>query len=237
MATYNGEKYIEAQLNSILCQLDKDDEIVISDDGSTDKTLEIVRSYQESRIKILHNTKRGGVIGNFENALTKANGEYIFLADQDDVWEENKVRVCLKNLEDCDVVVSDCAIVDADLKIITPSFFQKNNTRKGFLNNLYHNSYIGCCMAFRRTVLQKCLPFPKHIPMHDTWMGFVAELCYTTRFIPQVLVLYRRHGNNITPTSQPSQYGMLKKIAFRWNLIRYIPLLFLRKRKTGLAQC
>ena len=231
MATYNGEKYIKEQLDSILCQLGNNDELIISDDGSTDKTLEIIQSYQEPRVKILSNAKRHSVIGNFENALINAKGDYIFLADQDDVWMPDKVKTVLAALSTADLVVSDCTVVDDDLKCIIHSFFQHNHSQRGFWKNLYHNSYLGCCIAFRREVLQMCLPFPRHIPMHDIWFGFVGELFYKSCFIPQQLVLYRRHGGNISPTSQMSNYGIGKKLLFRLNLLRYIPLLLTRKRK------
>jgi glycosyltransferase involved in cell wall biosynthesis len=229
MTTCNGEKYIQEQLVSILCQLGADDELIISDDGSTDRTLEIIQRYQEPRIKILHNTKRHHVIGNFENALQQAGGDYIFLADQDDVWAPDKVSVVLAALATTDFVVSDCTVVDPDLTCMIPSFFQHNRSQRGFWKNLYHNSYIGCCMAFRKEVLPMCLPFPRHIPMHDIWLGFVAELFFRSRFIPQRLVLYRRHGDNSSPTSQTSQYKIGKKVSFRFNLLRYIPLLLIRK--------
>jgi glycosyltransferase involved in cell wall biosynthesis len=231
MATCNGEKYIKEQLDSILCQLGSEDEVIISDDHSMDHTIDIITNYNDQRIRVYQNKRRRGVIGNFENALMHANGDFIFLADQDDVWKENKVRECMENLKNCTVVVTDCAVVDTDLKVIFPSFFAHNHTRKGLVQNLRHNSYIGCCMAFRRALLQRCLPFPKHIPMHDVWIGFVAGLFHTTCFIPRVLVLYRRHGDNMTSTSQRSDHSVWIKIAFRWNLIRYIPLLFLRRRK------
>jgi glycosyltransferase involved in cell wall biosynthesis len=233
MATYNGEKYIKDLLDSILCQLDKNDEMIVSDDGSTDRTLEIIKSYQDSRIKILNNNKPHSVIHNFENALIHASGDYIFLADQDDVWMHNKVSVAVAALATTDLIVSDCAVVDSDLKCVTPSFFQHNHSQQGFWINLYHNSYVGCCIAFRKEILRMCLPFPQRIPMHDIWLGFVAELFYRSRFIPQRLVLYRRHGGNISSTSQTSPYGAGKKLSFRLNLLRYIPLLLLRKMKLG----
>ncbi|MDR2361192.1 MAG: glycosyltransferase family 2 protein [Prevotellaceae bacterium] len=233
IATHNGEKYIKAQLDSILCQLEGEDEVIISDDHSGDHTIDIITHYNDQRIQIYRNERRRGVIGNFENALNHAKGDFIFLADQDDVWKENKVRECMENLKNDALVISDCAVVDTDLKLIHPSFFAHNHTRKGLVQNVRHNSYIGCCMAFRRILLQHCLPFPKQIPMHDIWIGFVAGLFHTTCFIPQVLVLYRRHGDNITSTSRRSDNSMWKKIIFRWNLIRYIPLLFLRKRKNS----
>jgi glycosyltransferase involved in cell wall biosynthesis len=229
MPTYNGEKYVREQLDSILCQLSENDEVIISDDGSTDKTPEIVRSYQDARIKILQNGRRHGVVGNLENALRKASGDYIFLADQDDVWASGKVKMVLTALATTDLVVSDCAVVDSDLRCIIPSYFQHNHSQPGFWRHLYHNSYLGCCIAFRKEILRMCLPFPQHIPMHDIWFGFVVELFYSSRFIPQKLALYRRHGGNISSTSQKSQYGLCRKLSFRLNLLRYIPLLLIRK--------
>jgi glycosyltransferase involved in cell wall biosynthesis len=232
LAVYNGEKYIKEQIDSILTQLDHTGEIIISDDNSTDKTLEIIENFSDSRIKIFRGNNFKSPIFNLENALKHAQGNYIFLADQDDVWIENKVQICMQYLQTADVVVSDCKVVDAGLNIMCNSFFQKNHSRQGFFINLQHNAYIGCCMAFRRKILTTCLPFPKNIPMHDIWLGFVAELFYTSCFIPLPLVLYRRHGNNISPTSQTSVFNFRQKLLFRWNLIRYIPLLLLRKLKS-----
>ena len=92
MACYNGEKFIQEQVDSIICQLGLDDELIISDDGSNDRTLDILFSYEDSRIKILHNRACHGFVGNFENALSHAKGDYIFLSDQDDIWKKEKVQ-------------------------------------------------------------------------------------------------------------------------------------------------
>jgi glycosyltransferase involved in cell wall biosynthesis len=229
MATRNGEKYITRQLDSILSQLGPNDEVIISDDASTDATIELISARRDPRITLFPNPTPLGITAGFENALTRARGEYIFLADQDDVWKENKVRISLHALTTCDVVVSDCLVVDQDLKLIAPSFFEINRSRSGFFRNLRHNAYIGSCMAFRRSLLTRALPFPKHIPMHDLWLGFVAELFCSTRFIPLALILYRRHNSNASSTAQPSRHRLRTKIMFRFNLLRYIPLLLTRK--------
>ena len=228
IATYNGEKHIKEQLDSILCQISAKDEVVISDDGSTDKTLEIIKSYNDDRIKLFDGNAFQNPIFNIENALKKSQGDFIFLADQDDVWLENKVQVCLEQLQKADVVVSDCRVTDENLNVVFESFFQKNHSKKGLLNNLRYNSYLGCCMAFRKNVLHKILPFPEDIPMHDIWIGFAAELFYKTIFIERPLILYRRHGKNVSPTSGISPFDWQTKLKFRWNLIKYIPLLLTR---------
>src|SRR5687768_11846473 len=116
MATKNGAKYIREQLDSILAQLDPSDEIVISDDASTDETISLIESYNDNRIRLLKNKSSVGISRNFEISLTVSKGEFIFLADQDDVWTSNKVEVMKKSLDRYDLVVSDCLLVDHSLQ-------------------------------------------------------------------------------------------------------------------------
>ena len=159
IATYNGAKYLKEQLESILCQLTESDEVVVSDDGSCDGTVELIRNYKDSRIHFFPNERRKGIVGNFENALLNASGEYIFLADQDDVWFPRKVQLCLKGLESNDLVLHDAVVVDSELNVLHDSFFTLRNVRRGLWRNLYMNGYIGCCMAFRKEFLKYLLPF------------------------------------------------------------------------------
>lgn len=192
IATYNGSRFINEQLSSILPQLGKDDEVVVSDDGSTDDTLKIIEDFDDERITILVNSERHGVIGNFENALRNAHGEYIFLSDQDDVWAPDKVRKCMNLLEACDMVLHNMQFMNSD----KPDFFSIRKARTGIIRNLCRNSYSGCCMAFRRKVLSWCLPFPKSIPMHDVWMGIMTEIEGKVIFTNDCLLQYRIHENN-----------------------------------------
>lgn len=228
VATFNGEKYIKEQLDSILMQIGEKDEIIISDDGSTDKTLEIVESYKDFRIKLFRNSFKNLIL-NFQFALSQAKGDYIFLSDQDDVWLPNKVRVCLENLITYDLVVSNCKVVDHNLNVINDSFFGLNNSKKGLISNLIKNSYLGCCLAFKKEILLKVLPFPKSIAMHDIWIGFVSEIFYKTKFIEEPLVLYRRHGKNESPTGENSPYGLIQKMEFRFNIVKNLPGLFWKR--------
>jgi len=227
LATFNGDKYIKEQLDSILSQLGENDEVIVADDGSSDNTILIIESYEDSRIKIYKNSFQNLIL-NFEFALNKAKGDYIFLSDQDDVWLPNKVKVCLDFLISYDVVLSNCKIVNSNLETINESFFEINNSGKGFLRNLVKNSYIGCCMAFKRTLLVKALPFPKSIPMHDIWLGFISEFFYKTKYIEEPLLLHRRHGKNESPTGEASPYNLFNKIRFRYNLIKNFPKICLR---------
>lgn len=230
IATYNGEKYIREQLISILEQLDENAEVVISDDGSTDKTIEIIQSLNDQRITILHNNSdKKGPTENFENALKRVTGDIVFLADQDDVWLNNKVSVMSKQLERYYLVVCDCKVTDQNLNVTHTSFFELINAGPGLMKNIIRNTYHGCAMAFRKEVLEIAVPFPKHIPMHDMWIGFVAELFFNPHFIKDKLLLHRRHNNNASSASAKSKHNFTQKFMFRFNLLRYIPLLIKRK--------
>jgi glycosyltransferase involved in cell wall biosynthesis len=225
MASYNGKAFIEMQIASITKQLSDFDELVISDDGSNDGTIDVIRQYMKTdkRIKFFNGPKQG-LVANFGNALKQAKGEYIFLADQDDVWEANKVEIFKKSLEFYTLVISDCTVNDAELNIINNSFYNLNGSNPGFLKNLYKNSFLGCCMAFRKELLDDILPFPSTIPMHDWWIGLVAETKYSTIFIPDKLLKYRRHGMNASPTSEKSSSSLLRKMHYRAKLIYLIIL-------------
>jgi glycosyltransferase involved in cell wall biosynthesis len=222
IATYNGSKYIRRQLDTILQQLPGDYEVIISDDSSTDNTLDIVKSYNNSHIIILPNQKFRNPIYNFENALKHASGDVIFLSDQDDIWQPTKVEKALAALNNCDIVLSDCSIIDAEGKVIEESFFKINGSGRGFFKNLWKNSYLGCCLAFRKDVLKKATPFPKDIPMHDWWLGIISETFYRITIINEQLISYRRHGVNATPTGEVSNFPYWDRLGFRLALIKGI---------------
>ena len=214
IATYNGQRFIARQLNSILSQLGADDEVVVADDGSTDDTLSVIRQLGDARIRIVEGAHRHSPIWNFEQSLKAAKGDYIFLSDQDDEWMPEKVEVTMRYLQQYDCVVSDNTVV-------APSFYAVNGTKSGRLYNLLvKNGYLGCCMAFRRNVLEASLPFPADIPMHDIWIGNVAAFRYTVCFIPEKLMTYNRHGDNASSASSPSAYSTIEKLRFRWVVVR-----------------
>jgi len=215
MATYNGEKYIKDQLLSILKQIGNKDEIIISDDLSNDKTIEIIESLNDSRIKIFFNKDRG-YTNNFQNALRFASGDFIFLSDQDDIWVHNKLKIMSELLTKYDFVVSDAKIVDAKLESLGSTYFElRGGGENGFMNNLKKLKYIGCCMAFRRIILKKALPFPNNTTLcpHDFWIALISEFYYKTHVIKEPLLLYRRHGENIS--AHKSSTPFIFKIQFR----------------------
>lgn len=228
--TYNGEQYIREQIDSILCQLGDQDEIVISDDSSSDRTLEIIRNLDDARIRVFAGQKFGSVVKNIEVAITQAEGDIILLSDQDDVWAPNKVEKMVEALADADVVVSDCIVVDKELSLLHSSYFAHRNSGVGLAKNLLINTYLGCCIGFRASVRKKLLPFPKKIPMHDMWIGMVGELFYRTRFIEEKLMYYRRHEQNVTSleVEKNTWKSFIKRLGYRFNLIRYVPVAWVR---------
>lgn len=223
MATYNGEKYIKEQLESILCQLNDNDEIIISDDGSTDNTIDIINSFEDKRIKVFSGPKNG-VKKNFENAITNCKGKYIFLSDQDDIWMNNKIKVILKLLNEkkYSCVVHDCVVFNSDdEKIINNSFYKLKNSGKGIIKNIIKNTYIGCCMAFDRNILNKILPIPNNIEMHDQWIGIISEKCGKVHFCKNKLIKYRRHSDNVSNMKHYPLFKMVKnRIIFIHELKR-----------------
>ena len=221
IATYNGAKYIEEQVQSILYQLSEKDEINISVDGSKDNTLAIIKSLNDARIKVIHNTLKHGLVSNFENAIKHADGDYIFLSDQDDIWTSNKVEVCLQHLQNADLVVHNALLINASGEKSNIDFFSIRGSQSGYWKNLYKNSFIGCCMAFKSNLLNYILPFPKHILWHDMWIGLTAEKKGKTFFIPDILLYYRRHGENASPTSEKSSFSRLQQILYRLQFLYY----------------
>lgn len=231
LACHNGEKYIKEQIDSILIQLSKNDELIISDDGSTDNTLTIVNSYKDQRIKVLKQNSPKGLLSheyatlNFENALKQAKGDYIILADQDDVWLENKVEVILEYLKEYPYIVSDCYVTDSDLNIISDTRFTEDE-------HVHYNKYAalvlstpyqGSCAAFRKEVLEKAIPFPKGLQSHDRWIGNVAAFFFSVKIIPDKLIYYRRHENTASNTFRGGRSGdLLKTIGYKWIYIKGI---------------
>lgn len=225
MATYNGAQFIKEQIASILPQLSPCDELIISDDGSTDETIAIAKNFNSALIKII-NGPRAGLIKNFENSIKNAAGDIIFLSDQDDIWHPEKVKHCLSELSQskADLLVTDCTIINSEGMVLEDSFFKKRGSGPGLIKNIVKNSFLGCCMVFRSELKEKILPFPKNIAMHDWWIGLVASVHGKVVFVKKPLSSYRRHGNNASPTGERSKYSRKQQMAFRlvifFNLLK-----------------
>lgn len=226
MATYNGAAYIGQQLGSILSQLGPGDEITLVDDHSSDSTLNVVAGFGDERIRVFRNEQNMGAARSFERAMGLANGEIIFLSDQDDIWHPEKVaRIAevFTKRPDVTLVLSDARIVDKEGRVLVESFFeQRGRFSPGVIHNLVKNKYLGCVMAFRRNLLAKALPFPANIPQHDMWIGMVNALYGKSHFIDLPLVDYRRHDSNASSASSNRHGRIMQMIQWRWQLIKSI---------------
>lgn len=217
IATYNGAEYIVEQLNSITSQLSEFDEIIISDDCSTDDTLENIANLRDPRIKVFINSERLGYTKNFENALKRCSGDVIFLSDQDDCWLDGKVNKVMTALVKNDFVVTDCSLTDDKLNVTQASHFEIHGVRSGFINNLLLPRYVGACMAFNRSLLDFCLPFPKYCQYtpHDYWISLIAESKFKVLLLREPLMLYRRHGKNASNGGSRSTVPLTRRLLIR----------------------
>ena len=236
LASFNGAPYIREQIASILSQLGPGDELIVSDDGSSDGTPDIIRGLNDERVRLLSGHARVGVVQNFERAILASVGEIIFLSDQDDVWLPGKVEACLATLKSNILVVTDCRVVDSDLRVTHDSFFVFRGSRPGILRNIFRNTYLGCCMAFRRELLGAALPLPARVPMHDMWLGLVAETVGRVAFISTPYLLFRRHGKNASPTyKEKNPFGVMAKLSYRLLLMRLLLARVLKNKIKGTA--
>ena len=216
MATRNGEAYLREQLASILPQLEPGDELVISDDSSTDATLEIIRNFDDARIRQLTGNKFFSPIYNFENALRNARGQIITLADQDDIWLADRVEIIRHHLRDKSglpaLIMMDGYVIDTAGNRTGQTIFKRKPPKHGLLENLYDNTFTGCALAFTRELLDIALPFPRGIPMHDSWLGTMALLHGEVQFVETRTMEYRRHAANL------SKWQRNPLVQIRWRL-------------------
>jgi glycosyltransferase involved in cell wall biosynthesis len=223
LASYNGEKFIAEQIQSILSQLTNSDELVISDDSSTDSTIDIIKSFSDPRIKLLiHNKRPKNILhkyeyttANFSNAINNCSGDYIFLSDQDDIWLPNKISTFKYYFNFSDIIMSNCSYIDEYNNIILDSRFDNISLNTRFFSNILFNKYQGSCMAFKRVVLSMVSPIPQSVP-HDMWIGVLGSLYFKTSLCYSSTLLYRRHSNTVTSQlNEKSNSTLFVKIYFR----------------------
>jgi glycosyltransferase involved in cell wall biosynthesis len=230
MAAYNGERYIAEQLQSILSQLVSGDEVILVDDASTDDTKAKVRLFNDGRIRLIEHNRNMGVASSFQDAIGAASGEILFLSDQDDLWESNRVSAVLDAFRlhpEVDVVVSDASLINEDGFPIGASYYaHRGRFRAGVLANVLRCSYLGCTMAFRHHIRAKILPLPSADILHDLWIGASnALLGGRTLYVNAPLVRYRRHASNATGNKRLSS---ARRIRMRWELCRCLARIWLK---------
>lgn len=229
MAVYNGEKYIRAQVDSILERIGLDDELVISYDRSTDLTKEIIDVYakRDSRVHVLENINPG-VQNNFNNAVMACRGKYIFLSDQDDVWVGDKINVVVDAFEktNADIVIHDGWMTDGELNPLPRTIFERFGTYNSPFKNIVKCNYWGCCMAFRSSLRKIVCPFPSEGKLgHDLWIGVLGGMYGKVVRCSECLIKHRIHGDNVSPEKRRA---LLVVLCHRIILIRNL----CRRRKT-----
>ena len=207
LATYNGEKYLREQIDSILNQSYKDFRLLISDDCSNDLTRSILEEYKnkDSRIEIFFQENNLGVVKNFEFLLGKVEANYYMFSDQDDIWKENKIEKSLSKIEEgFDLVYSDLEVVDENLNVIYESYWKLKGIydkikKYNNFNSLYLNNFVtGCTMISRKELINKFLPLPntsKYV-LHDYWISLILSQDGRISYIEEPLIKYRQHKNN-----------------------------------------
>lgn len=205
MATYNGEKYLREQLDSIYDQTYKNIEVVVTDDCSTDGTVGILEEYtQKYGLKYKVNKQNLGYTRNFIRAAELCSADYIAFADQDDIWMPEKIQLMMDEIGDNTLIHTDATLIDTEKNIIAESSKNHFNIRQYIETPEKHNKYVGlitcvqgCTILFKRGLLDKALPMPPG-EQYDFWFGFVASKMEGIKYLDEKLILWRVHENNTT---------------------------------------
>lgn len=220
LATYNGEKYITEQLESIFSQTYQNFKLYIADDRSTDRTVEIIEVFQNrfsGQIDLIVNDKQLGVVNNFETLIGYCKEEYISCCDQDDIWESNKLELQLEAMKQLEqefltgayLVHSDLSMVNENAKVLADSYFHFRGYRLNQKKDLGHilgpSGVMGNTLMINAVLRDKVLPFPLGLDAHDYWIGIVAELYGERKTLPEPLVRYRLHNSNVSNSWQKLQ--------------------------------
>ena len=216
LATYNGERFIEEQLDSLMNQTQKPDLIIISDDHSSDGTWDILQRWRAKYMDVIeihkNTTGRHGHVGNFSylcELAKKSDCDYFLFCDQDDVWLKEKSQLLLSECIEQEalhspdfpiLVHSDLIVVDEQLNEIAPSFFKYQGlplaSVLSFPKFLIQNNVTGCASLINRALLEKATPLPNEVMVHDWWFALVAKAEGSLCFFDKALIKYRQHGGN-----------------------------------------
>lgn len=223
MATYNGSLYLHTQIKSILDQLRNCDELIIIDDCSTDSTVEIILSFKDERItNLLVNESNIGVNKSFELAILQARNDFIYLADQDDIWTSGRVKE-MNSILACNSVIlvaGNSSYIDAKGNTINyPIIPLKGSESKALLRNITkiftgQGSYFGCAMAFKKNIINVILPFPRYLESHDLWIAMACILNGSIKHLESVVLQRRIHGNNASVITRPWRKKVWSRIIF-----------------------
>ncbi len=237
MACYNGELYIREQIDSILSQLSEKDELIVIDDGSADRTGKIVQEIKDARINYVRNASNMGVNRSFEKAIRMAGNDYIFMADQDDLWTDGRLERMLEEMRKGSLLVSGNSIAidgagqETDYDLGRLSKADSGRYGKNILGIFTGKAfYYGCAMAFHKNLKKIILPFPEFIESHDLWIAMAANLAKSNVHLEEVVLKRRIHGKNASVL----QRKLTEKLYSRWIFVKSYVVLFRRLIKSGI---
>ena len=220
MTTYNGEKYLAEQIDSILAQSYSDFELIISDDCSTDATRTILKEYEKKdrRIKLHFNEINLGFKKNFEQVIKLCSGGFIALSDQDDVWTENHLEILMSNIGSADLIGADAIMTDSHLNPLgytmqdaTGIKLENPNSDFLFLHELYSNIFQGTACLMRSSILQSLLPIPECALFHDHWAALIASIGNGLAYIQEPVLFYRQHKEQVTENPKQTLFASIKQ--------------------------
>lgn len=220
LASYNGEKYIKDQLDSIINQTYKNWKLVIRDDGSKDKTVPILNEYKEKdeRIKVLEDSKGNlGFLKNFEELLFNVDEEFVLFSDQDDFWLKNKLEKFVEKISKLDeeilskplLIHCNSSVCNSRLEVLKKEFLDSKLVKEKN-SNAYFFEYMvqGATIMVNKEMIKESIPFLKNVTLHDRYFHLLSQFLGTRIFIDESLVKYRQHERNEIGANK----GVLEKI-------------------------
>ena len=224
IATYNGQKFIAEQIDSILNQLSEIDEVILVDDCSSDNTVDIIERYNDQRIKLIRNEQNFGHVYSFSKAISLSSNDIIILSDQDDIWREGRVSKMIETLclSGKSVLSSNSYFIDENGSPATyfsdPVRFEDSENHMKNILGIFLGSkcYFGCAMAFKRDVVKIILPIPKYVESHDLWIAFAGNMIRSNIHLDNETLFRRIHGGNASILNR----SMFNKIKSRLIFIR-----------------
>lgn len=218
MATYNGEKYISEQIQSLLCQTYPNFNLYIQDDCSTDSTFSILSEFQQNdkRIHLFQNKSNVGYKKNFEFLLQRTSEHFILFCDQDDIWVPEHIEILLNNINDNDCIGGNALLIDTDgnsMNITTKDCCNINiipSKENQFIHLLFSNNIQGAAMMITSNIKKSMLPIPDNIKWHDYWAAQIASVNNGCKYIDNVILKYRKHSVSVTRTENYSIFNRIK---------------------------
>ncbi len=235
MASYNGIKYIEEQIKSIINQSYKDWQLIICDDCSTDGTFELISEYakrHENIIAVKNEINSGSAKNNFMQMIVKYKADYIMLCDQDDIWLKDKIKITYEKIVELEgkysretpvLVHTDLTIADESLKILCESYdyYSKANSKDSKMTHLIlENVATGCTIMYNKALAELITDMPEFFVMHDWWLVLTAQLFGKVEYVDKPTMLYRQHGKNNTGAKNFTNPLSVLKLAMNKNFLK-----------------